>query len=227
MSIFFFLLTYLSALLIMRALISRTSWIFLLCIFHQEPESSRPQVSIFGAGVNIGSGEAPRYNLRDSIFAAEIIASRRMLSRLDDQTTRVGVITFSDDVRVRQPLIHDLEQVRKTLDEVYHSGPYGGTNMVEGIRLGIKELLGLGTSEQRTDSIKTQLLLTDGLPSLPIGQGKRSTPEDTDLAINAARMSGRAGMTVHVFGLGSQVVEYPYAALRRGKTRRSRPNGRI
>jgi hypothetical protein len=78
-----FLLTCLSALLIMRALISRTSWIFLLCIISPGIGSSRPQVSIFGAGINIGSGEAPRYNLRNSIFAAEIIASRRMLSQLD------------------------------------------------------------------------------------------------------------------------------------------------
>jgi hypothetical protein len=129
---------------------------------------SRPQVSIFRADINIGSGEAPRYNLRNSIFAAETIAARRMLSQLDAQTTRVRVITFSDDARVRQTLTHDFEQVRKTLDEIYRSGPYGGTTMVEGIRLGIKELLGLGTSGQRTDAIKTQLLLTDGLPSLPI-----------------------------------------------------------
>jgi hypothetical protein len=170
--------------------------------------SSRPQISLS----HTGSGAAPIYNLRNSIFAAEIVASRRMLSQLDAQTTRVGVITFSDDARVRQPLTHDFEQVRKTLDEVYRSGPFGGTNMVEGIRVGIKELLGMGSSDQRTDAIKTQLLLTDGLPSLPIGEGKRSTPEDTNLAINAARMSGRAGMKVHVFGLGSEVVQYPYAA---------------
>jgi hypothetical protein len=174
--------------------------------------SSRPQVSLSAAGFNIGSGAAPTYNLRNSIFAAEIIASRRMLAQLDAQTTRVGIITFSDDAKLHQPLTHDFEVVRKALDEVYRSGPYGGTNMVEGIRLGIKELLGLGTSDQRRDAIKTQLLLTDGLPSLPIGEGKRSTPEDTNLAINAARMSGRAGMKVHVFGLGSEVVQYPYAA---------------
>ena len=54
--------------------------------------------------------------------------------------------------------------------------------------------------------------MTDGLPSLPIGQGKRSTPEDTNLAINAASMSGKAGMKVQVFALGKQLVDYPYAA---------------
>ena len=172
-----------------------------------------PRITVLGAGIDSGpTGEAPRFNLRNSIFAAEIVASRRILSHLDSQTTRVGVITFSDDAQVRQSLTHDFEQVRKILDEVYRSGPYGGTNMVEGIRLGIKELLGLGTSEKRSDSIKTQFLLTDGLPSLPIGEGKRSTPEDTNLAINAASMSGKAGMKVQVFALGKQLVDYPYAA---------------
>jgi hypothetical protein len=135
-----------------------------------------------------------------------------MLSQLDAKSTRVGVITFSDLARVRQPLSHDFAQTRKILDEVYRSGPYGGTNMVEGIRLGIKELLGLGASEYRADSVKSQFLLTDGLPSLPIGEGKRSTTEDTDLAINAAGMSGKAGMKIQVFALGKDVIDYPYAA---------------
>lgn len=175
------------------------------------PGRPRPQIQVYGGGIVMG--DPPRFNLRNSIFAAEIVASRRLLSQLDSQTTRVGVITFSEGAQVRQSLTHDFEQVRSALDEVYRSGPYGGTNMVEGIRLGIKELLGMGISEMRPDAIKTQFLLTDGLPSLPIGQGKRSTPEDTNLTINAARLSGKAGMKVHVFALGREVVEYPYAAM--------------
>jgi hypothetical protein len=173
---------------------------------------SQPRIWVGSPALTIGSGAPPEYNLRNSVFAAEIIASRRMLSQLDPKTTRVGVITFSDDARLRQPLTHDFDAVRKTLEEIYRSGPYGGTNMVEGIRLGIRELLGLGTSEQRRDAIKAQLLLTDGLPSLPVGEGNRSTPEDAHLAINAARMAGKAGIRVHVFGLGSEVVGYPFAA---------------
>jgi hypothetical protein len=33
-----------------------------------------------------------------------------------------------------------------------------------------------------------------------------------NLAINAARISGQAGIKVHVFALGKEVVDYPYAA---------------
>ena len=175
------------------------------------PGGSSPQISIFGGSIHLGSGAPPSFNLRNSIFAAEIVASRRMLAQLDSRTTRVGVITFSNDARLRQNLTHDFERVREVLDEIYRSGPDGGTNMVESIRLGIKELLGIGASEKRTDSVKTLFLLTDGLPSLPIGEGKRSTPEDTNLAINAARMAGKAGMRVHVFALGREVVDYPFA----------------
>jgi Mg-chelatase subunit ChlD len=177
------------------------------------PGGRQASPSVPGGGNQIAPiGEPARFNLRNSIFAAEIVASRRMLSRLDSQTTRVGVIIFGEVGLVRQPLTHDFNQVRKILDEIYKSGPYGGTNMVEGIRLGIKELLGLGASEYRASSIKTQFLMTDGLPSLPIGEGKRSTPEDTALAINAATMSGKAGMKIQVFALGKEVVDYPYAA---------------
>ena len=85
--------------------------------------------------------------------------------------------------------------------------------MVEGIRMGITELMGLGTSEKRTDAIKVQFLLTDGFPSLPIGGGKRAAPEDTDLAINAARLAGKAGIKVHVFALGEEALTYPRAAV--------------
>jgi hypothetical protein len=98
------------------------------------------------------------------------------------------------------------------LTDVLRGGPFGGTNMVEGIRMATAELFGLGTSQKRTDAIKVQFLLTDGFPSLPIGGGKRATPQDTDLAINAARTAGKAGIKVHVFALGDEALSYPRAA---------------
>lgn len=171
---------------------------------------SRPQITIFGGGV--GLGQPPPRNLRNSILAAEIAATRRLLSQLNSQTTRVGVVTFSEGAKLVQPLTHDFPQVRRVLDDIFSAGPHGGTNMVEGIRLGIKELLGIGVSEKRTDAIKVQFLLTDGFPTLPIGGGKRASPEDTNLTINAARLAGKAGIKVHVFALGEEALSYPRAA---------------
>ena len=178
----------------------------------QPPESSgfsAPQIIIGGMSV----GKPPLRNPRNSILAAEVAAARRLLLQLNAETTRVGVLTFSEGAKLLQPLTQDFEQVRRVLSDVLRAGPYGGTNMVEGIRMATMELFGLGTSAKRTDAIKVQFLLTDGFPSLPIGGGKRATPEDTDLAINAARLSGKAGIKVHVFALGEEALSYPRAAL--------------
>ncbi len=153
----------------------------------QPPDSSgfgMPQITIGGMSI----GKPPVRNLRNSILAAEVAASRRLLLQLNSQTTRVGVLTFSEGAKLMQPLTQDFDQVRRILDDILRAGPYGGTNMVEGIRMAITELMGLGTSQRRTDAVKVQFLLTDGFPSLPIGGGKRAAPEDTDLAINAAQV---------------------------------------
>ena len=178
----------------------------------QPPESSgfgMPQISIGGMSL----GKPPLRNPRNSILAAEIAAARRLLLQLNPDSTRVGVLTFSEGAKLMQPLTHDFEQVRRVLADVLRAGPYGGTNMVEGIRMGISELMGLGSSEKRPDAIKVEFLLTDGFPSLPIGGGKRAAPEDTNLAINAARLAGKAGIKVHVFALGDEALSYPRAAV--------------
>ncbi|MGH7816702.1 MAG: VWA domain-containing protein [Candidatus Binatia bacterium] len=178
----------------------------------QPPESSgfgAPQIIIGGMSI----GKPAMRNLRNSVLAAEVAAARRLLLQLNSETTRVGVLTFSVGAKLMQPLTHNFDQVRRVLDDILRAGPDGGTNMVEGIRMAITELMGLGISEKRTDAIKVQFLLTDGFPSLPIGGGKLATPEDSNLAINAARLSGRAGIKVHVFALGEEALSYPRAAV--------------
>ena len=172
----------------------------------------RPQISIGGMG-GIGIGQPSFRNLRNSILAAEVAASRRLLLQLNSETTRIGVVTFGEGAQVLQPLTNDFERVRRVLDDILRAGPYGGTNMAEGIRAAITELMGLGKSEKKTDTIKVEFLLTDGFPTMPIGGGRRAAPEDTDFAINAARLAGKAGIKVHVFALGEEALSYPRAAV--------------
>jgi Mg-chelatase subunit ChlD len=177
----------------------------------QPPQSTGfpvPQISIGGFGL----GGPPMRNPRNSVLAAEVAAARRLLLQLNHETTRVGIVSFSDRANLLQPLTHDFERVRKVLADVLRAGSYGGTNMVEAIRLGISELMGFGSSERRTDAIKVQFLLTDGFPTLPIGESKRMTPEDVALTINAARLAGKAGIKIHVFALGEEALSYPRAA---------------
>ena len=169
----------------------------------------RPQLSIGGFGM----GQPSVRNLRNSILAAEVGAARRLLLQLNSQTTRIGVVTFSEGAKVVQPLTNDFERVRRVLDDILRAGPYGGTNMAEGIRTAITELLGIGASEKRTDAVRVEFLLTDGFPTMPIGGGRQVTPEDTNFAINAARLAGKAGIKVHVFALGEEALSYPRAAV--------------
>jgi hypothetical protein len=86
----------------------------------------RPQVDIFGGSLGIGG--PPGRDLRNSILAAEIAGTRRLLSQLDPQTTRVGLITFSADAKLLHPLTHDFDRMKSVLDEVLMRGPYGGTH---------------------------------------------------------------------------------------------------
>jgi hypothetical protein len=133
------------------------------------------------------------FNLRKSILAAEIVASRRLLSQLNPETTRVGVITFGQQAWLRQRLTHDFEEVHGALDSIYKRGPDGGTNMVDGIRVATEELLGKGESEKYLDSIKALFFFTDGFPTLP---SRDCTSTDADLAIDAARRAAKAGISV-------------------------------
>jgi hypothetical protein len=70
-----------------------------------------------------------------------------------------------------------------------------------------------GESENYVDSIKAVLLLTDGIPTLPAGDARSRNRAAEDLAINAARLAGKSGIDVHVFGLGKGAVSNPRAAV--------------
>ena len=155
-----------------------------------------------------GMARTGRFNLRDSILAAEIVASRRLLTQLNPETTRVGVITFADKAWLSQPLTHNFAEVRRVLDSIYKSGPLGGTNMVDAIRVATDELLGKGESEKYLDSIRALLLMTDGFPTSPT-----DCTTATDLAINAAQLAGEAGINIHVFALGEEALSNPRAAV--------------
>jgi von Willebrand factor type A domain len=157
-----------------------------------------------------GMARAGGFNLRNSILAAEIVASRRLLSELNPETTRVGVITFGGQAWLRQRLTHDFEQVRSALDLIYKRGPDGGTNMVDAISLATEDLLGKGKSEKYLDSIKALFFFTDGFPTLP---SRDCTSTDADLAIDAARRAAKAGISVHVFALGEEALSNPRAAI--------------
>ena len=167
----------------------------------------RPQISIGGIGI----GQPSFRNLRNSILAAEVAASRRLLLQLNSETTRVGVVTFGEGAQVLQPLTHDFEQVRRALDDILRAY-HGGTNMAEGVRAAITELMGLGKRKRKPTQLKSNSS-NRWFSHHAHRRRRRAAPEDTEFAINAARLAGKAGIKVHVFALGEEALSYPRAAV--------------
>ena len=179
--------------------------------FSQLPNFYVNRNRLGGLGLPCAGRDRPGpLNLRNSILAAEIVASRRLLSQLNSKTTRVGVITFGEEVWLRQRLTHNFDEVRAALDMIYKRGPYGGTNMVDAIRVSTAELLGKGESEKYLDSIKALIFFTDGFPTRPAAD---CTEKDTDLTIHAAQLAGKTGISIHVFALGEDALSNPRAAV--------------
>jgi hypothetical protein len=166
----------------------------------------------------------------DNILAAEALAAKRLIARLDSRTTRVAIISFAGDhlpgtgysgkrtflanpdtpdATVEQPLTHDFRMATDILNKIEERWPDGGTNLAEGIRVATCELrILLGSvSEPRPDARKFILVLTDGVPTFPEGSASKSDPEDTKLAVSAAELAGYLGITIHMFGLGQYAME--------------------
>jgi hypothetical protein len=166
---------------------------------------------------------------QDSILAAEIAGAVALISALDSERVRVGVISFSgemnpltgrrvrfdqQDAWVEVPLTGDYELVRRTLRGILARGPHGGTNFAAGVRLAVTELAGLSGSKSasRAGAKKVVLFLTDGLPTFPIGSGAVAEPGDTEAALNAARLAHKAGITINAYALGPNALTNPIAA---------------
>ena len=166
----------------------------------------------------------------DSILAAEIRAAGALVASLaPNGRTRVGVISFSGEMnpqtgrRVRYdqqdawlevPLTADFGAVRARLPEILRRGPNGGTNFAAGIRLAITELSALSGahSTARPGARKLALMLTDGLPTFPVGLGSESDPGDVDAALAAANVARRAGIAINTYALGPSALTNPFAA---------------
>ncbi len=165
-----------------------------------------------------------------TILAAEVAAGERLLDTLDPRTTQVGVVSFAGEFDsftglglpdrtgaiLEQPLTTDYQRVRMALHRILRRGPNGGTEMVSGIRLAVRELAGIPGAEShpRPESRKVAFLLTDGFPTLPFGQVNAMDPGDVEVAVGAAGVAAKARITIHTFALGLEAISRPYACTR-------------
>jgi Mg-chelatase subunit ChlD len=153
-----------------------------------------------------------------TILQVEVNAARRFVEIADRATTRIGVITFSEagagrpeSAWVEQTLTQDYDAVRRALERVGQRQPYGGTDMVAGVRVAIRELRGLegAQSSARPDARKVVMFMTDGFPTLPYPSNAMVDPRNVGVALDAARLAAKGGIVVHTFCLGKEALSAP------------------
>jgi hypothetical protein len=107
----------------------------------------------------------------------------------------------------------DFAAVGRVLSDIYEEGSHGATNFSAAIRLAVVELVGLtgAQSVARPQARRLLQFLTDGVPTFPFGRGDKPDAEDTEAAINAARLARKAGLTINSFALGRYALESPVA----------------
>ncbi len=151
----------------------------------------------------------------DNILAAEIAAVDTLLDQLDPRTTRVGVVTFggdpdpfTPDAETWVPLTTDFAKVRRGLDEIQDTGPYGRTNMVSGVLMGTVELLGTQSafSERREGARRIMIFLTDGTPTLPFDG---SPNQNARMAIQKAKQAAKHGIRIDTYAIGPEALNQP------------------
>jgi hypothetical protein len=170
----------------------------------------------------------------DSIYQAQIRAARELVAALarlpynrSGERIRVGVVSFAGkedaegepfepspaallrlarvDAEERAPLTGDYARVDRELARLAGHEPEGSTDFAAGVGRALAALGVLTTDPAPADapggSQKTILFLTDGKPLLP---GDKKTAERA--ALYASRLAGEAGVRIHTFALGHDVV---------------------
>ena len=175
-----------------------------------------------------------RWKGPDSIHQAEIRAAREFVAALGrlpynrgGERIRVGVVSFAGDedaagerfdpspaallrlagadAEERIPLTSDYARLDRELDQLARREPRGSTDFAAGIGRALAALGVLmpdaASEDPRRGAQKAILFLTDGKPLLPID---RKTAEKA--ALYASRLAGEAGVRIHTFALGRDVV---------------------
>src|SRR5258706_3563872 len=133
----------------------------------------------------------------DTIVAAETLAARRLVERLDPETTRMAIVTFGGNAKVEAPLGSSRAQLLAALDALPPSPNEYRTNIYDALEtaIGVFEAAPaeLGLTRQREI-----LLLSDGVPTsppVPPGAAQR-------ISVHAARNAARPHARIYAYALG-------------------------
>ena len=141
----------------------------------------------------------------DTIVSAELEAARRLIERLDPQTTRMGLVSFGGNARLEAPLGSSRAELLAALEAIPPTPNERGTYFYGALE---EAIVALGPKATKAaDRRQRQIILfSDGVPTAP---EPASAAQRT--AVHAARNAARAGARISAFALG------PTAAQRRAQ----------
>ena len=136
----------------------------------------------------------------DTILQAELLAARRLIERLDPETTRMGLMSFGGGAQVHALLGSNISELYGGLLNVPQEPDLGGTSFDRALKLA---QIQFDSDEEPLDPLDRRnlsiILLSDGTPTVP-----RMFAEQ--FAIEAAREAGEKGIRIYAFALGPEAV---------------------
>ena len=142
-------------------------------------------------------------SMSGSKIADAKVASKNFIDFLDVSYDNVGLVGFShsswdSDAYLYENLTTDYSQVKDTIDNIDQIGygwPLGSTNTGDAINKGNAEL-------SSPTNVKVEILLSDGVPTMPFGSGTVDDPEDYAFAIGHAQTAADNNIVIYTISLG-------------------------
>lgn len=155
----------------------------------------------------------------DTVFEAEVEACRRLLQILAETNyVRFGLVKFAryytknapkgsisdgpiipEQTRIVQDLTNDIAAIQVGLDTIASEGAKGGTHIAAGIDLAIGALTNAPPvgNDYKVTPVRHIILLTDGIPTLPVETGWTQERGDREATLEAARRAAAANIAIH------------------------------
>jgi fibro-slime domain-containing protein len=128
---------------------------------------------------------------RLSVLESERIAANNLIDMLEKMdNARLGLVSFSQDVILESPLTNDWDSLRNAVAGI--TVPKGGTNIEIAIDMSLTAL-----QDARANAQKNVILMTDGVPTLPVGSGMTQEEEDRVATLQAARRARDAEVRIY------------------------------